>query len=61
VYYWTVIFIETGQVELAIMGAGIAQRLNVDHRNPYEALNIYLPNRKQRGPLDKTFKERLIL
>lgn len=46
-----------GEVELAIMGAGIAQRLNVDHLNPYEALKIFLPNRKQHGPLDKAFKE----
>ena len=50
--------LKQGQVELAIMGAGIAQRLNVDHRNPYESLNIYLPNRKQHGPLDKAFKEK---
>ncbi len=49
--------LKQGQVELAILGAGIAQRLNVDHLNPYEALKIYLPNRKQRGPLDKAFKE----
>ncbi len=45
-----------GQAELAILGAGIAQRLNVDHLNPYEKLGVYLPNRKQRGPLDKPFK-----
>src|SRR4030095_3576326 len=30
--------LKQGQVELAILGAGIAQRLNVDHLNPYEAL-----------------------
>ncbi len=45
-----------GQAELAILGAGLAQRLNVDHLNPYERLGVYLPNRKQRGPLDKPFK-----
>jgi lipoprotein-releasing system permease protein len=49
--------LKQGQVQLAIMGAGIAQRLNVDHLNPYEALSIYMPNRKQKGPLDKAFKE----
>lgn len=45
-----------GQAQLAILGAGLAQRLNVDHTNPYERLGVYLPNRKQRGPLDKAFK-----
>lgn len=45
-----------GQAELAILGAGLAQRLNVDHLNPYERLQVYLPNRNQRGPLDQAFK-----
>src|SRR5688572_18455913 len=45
-----------GQAQLAILGAGIAQRLNVDHLNPYERLGVYVPNRKQRGPLDAPFK-----
>ncbi len=49
--------LKQGQVELAIMGAGIAQRLNVDHLNPYEPLKVYLPNRKQHGPLDKAYNE----
>jgi lipoprotein-releasing system permease protein len=49
--------LKQGQVELAIMGAGIAQRLNVDHLNPYEALTVFMPNRLQRGPLDNAFKE----
>lgn len=48
--------LQHGEAELAILGAGIAQRLNVDVVNPYERLGIYLPNRKQRGPLDKAFK-----
>jgi len=47
--------LQQGQAELAILGAGIAQRLNVDHLNPYEALSVYLPNRKQKGPLDNAF------
>lgn len=46
-----------GQAELAILGAGLAQRLNVDHLNPYERLGVFVPNRKQQGPLDKSFKE----
>ncbi len=44
-----------GTIEMAILGAGLAQRLNVDHLNPYETIAIYLPNRKQRGPLDNAF------
>ncbi|HUR30461.1 MAG TPA: FtsX-like permease family protein [Saprospiraceae bacterium] len=48
--------VKHGQAQLAILGAGLAQRLNVDHTNPYERLGVYLPNRKQRGPLDKAFK-----
>ena len=46
-----------GQAELAILGAGLAQRLNVDHMNPYERLAVFVPNRNQRGPLDQAFKE----
>lgn len=48
--------VKFGEAELAIMGAGLAQRLNVDVRNPYERLGMFVPNRKQRGPLDKPFK-----
>lgn len=48
--------LQNDEAELAILGAGLASRLNVNHRNPYEALSVYLPNRKQRGPLDKAFK-----
>ena len=44
-----------GDVYLAVMGAGIAQRLNVNPQNPFESLSIYLPNRDQKGPLDKPF------
>src|SRR5688572_24121301 len=45
-----------GEAELAILGAGLAQRLNVDPLNPYEKLGVFVPNRKPRGPLDKPFK-----
>src|SRR5688500_13705408 len=48
--------VKHGQANLAILGAGLAQRLNVDHLNPYESLGVYVPNRKQRGPLDERFK-----
>lgn len=44
-----------GDAQMAIMGAGIAQRLNVNPENPFESLTIYMPNRHQRGPLDNPF------
>ena len=44
-----------GDMALAVMGAGIAQRLNVNPENPFESLSVYLPNRNQKGPLDKPF------
>ena len=47
--------LQQGDVALAVMGAGIAQRLNVNPENPFESLSIYLPNRDQKGPLDKAF------
>ena len=47
-----------GDVSLAILGAGLASRLNVNFQNPYESLSIFMPNRKQRGPLDKAFTEK---
>lgn len=45
-----------GQAQFAFVGAGLAQRLNINTQNPYELLSIYLPNRNQRGPLDKPFQ-----
>lgn len=45
-----------GQAEYAFVGAGLAQRLNINVQNPYELLSVYLPNRNQRGPLDKPFQ-----
>jgi len=47
-----------GDVSMAILGAGLASRLNVNFQNPYESLSIFMPNRKQRGPLDKAFTEK---
>ncbi len=47
--------LQQGDVSLAILGAGLASRLNVNHQNPYESLTIYMPNRNQRGPLDMPF------
>lgn len=47
-----------GELEMAVMGAGIAQRLSVNPQNPFESLSIYLPNRHQRGPLDNPFNVR---
>ncbi len=48
--------LQQGEASLAIMGAGLSTRLNVNPLNPYESLSVYLPNRKQRGPLDKPFR-----
>ena len=50
--------LQQGDVSLAILGAGLASRLNVNFQNPYESLSIFMPNRKQRGPLDKAFTEK---
>ena len=50
--------LKQGDIELAVMGAGIAQRLSVNPQNPFEALTIYMPNRDQHGPLDKPFTMR---
>jgi lipoprotein-releasing system permease protein len=50
--------LQQGEAEMAILGAGLAQRLNVDHLNPYEPIAVFLPNRKQRGPLDEAFKKK---
>lgn len=47
--------LQQGEMALAVMGAGLASRLNVNTQNPYASLSVYLPNRKQRGPLDKPF------
>jgi len=47
--------LKQGDVDMAIMGAGLASRLNVNFQNPFALLSIYMPNRKQRGPLDKAF------
>lgn len=50
--------LQQGEVSLAILGAGLASRLNVNHQNPYESLTVYMPNRKQRGPLDMPFTQK---
>lgn len=43
-------------LQLAVVGAGLAQRLGIDVDNPYERLSVYMPNRQQRGPLDNPFR-----
>lgn len=48
--------LQQGEIALAVMGAGLSSRLNVNLQNPYASLSVYMPNRKQRGPLDKAFK-----
>lgn len=44
-----------GDARMAILGAGISSRLGVNLQNPFASLSIYMPNRKQRGPLDMPF------
>jgi lipoprotein-releasing system permease protein len=48
--------LQQGDAALAIMGAGLASRLNINLSDPYASLSVYMPNRKQHGPLDKPFK-----
>ena len=45
-----------GDANLAILGAGLSSRIGVNLQNPYASLSVYMPNRKQRGPLDMPFK-----
>ena len=45
-----------GEASLAILGAGLSSRLGVNLQNSYASLSVYMPNRKQRGPLDMPFK-----
>lgn len=47
--------LKQGDAALAIVGAGLAARLDINVENPYESLTVYMPNRKQHGPLDKPF------
>jgi len=47
--------LQQGDIALAVMGAGLASRLNVNLQNPYSTLSVFMPNRKQHGPLDKAF------
>lgn len=44
-----------GDVALAIVGAGLASRLDINVDNPYQSLSVYMPNHNQHGPLDKPF------
>jgi len=48
--------LKKGTVDQMVLGAGIAHRLNINLGNPFDAVAVYAPNRKQRGPLDKAFK-----
>ncbi len=47
--------LKQGEAALAIVGAGLAARLDINVENPYESLSVYMPNRNQHGPLDKAF------
>jgi lipoprotein-releasing system permease protein len=48
--------LQHNELQLAVVGAGLAQRLGINVDNPYETLSVYLPNSRQRGPLDKPFR-----
>lgn len=47
--------LQKGSVEQMVLGVGLAYRLNINLGNPFDAVAVYAPNRKQRGPLDKAF------
>jgi len=48
--------LQHNELQLAVVGAGLAQRLGINVDNPYATLSVYLPNSRQRGPLDKPFR-----
>lgn len=46
--------------EYIILGAGIANRLDVNYADPFEPVSVYMPKREQRGFADRPFKKKLI-
>src|SRR5690606_5958684 len=40
--------LQHNELQLAVVGAGLAQRLGINVDNPYETLSVYLPNSRQR-------------
>ena len=51
-----VFVLEKGEVDNMVLGAGLANRLNVGFGNPFEPVAVFMPKWKRRGPLDKAFK-----
>jgi lipoprotein-releasing system permease protein len=45
-----------GQLEKAVAGLGIADRLSLNIYDPYAVILTYAPRRTRRGPMDKPFK-----
>lgn len=48
-----------GEINCAILGAGMRNKLSVNVHNPIAAMTIYMPVEKQAGALDKPFKTRV--
>jgi lipoprotein-releasing system permease protein len=47
--------------EAAVMGIGMRNKLKVDVTDPFTSLSVYMPKRKQAGPLDKPFRQQFIV
>lgn len=41
-----------------VMGGGIANRLNINLNDPFEAVDVYMPKRQVRSPVEAAFKKR---
>jgi lipoprotein-releasing system permease protein len=48
--------LQDDKYEYLIVGAGIANRLNIDLENPFESISVYMPKRSLRSPVEKPFK-----
>jgi lipoprotein-releasing system permease protein len=49
-----------GDVPLAVLGIGIADRLGVNVYDPFASILAYAPKRERRGALDKPFKSMML-
>ena len=50
--------LKNGERNLAILGGGMRNKLQVDIDDPFELLNVYMAKRKVTGALDQPFKRR---
>jgi len=46
-------------VDYLVMGGGIANRLNVNVRNVFEPVTVYMPKTKTRNPMESPFRKRM--